>query len=113
MSCFLNILDDFAKLNLSLPMPSQQEGSDSERENATKMLPQATTDEASEALPIPGNNQSTPDQQITSEPSSSSGKCTFIRQQRYLSLVRNQFTCTNFQLGNIALCGNTLCKNVL
>lgn len=64
-----------------LPTPSQQQDSDSERENASNILPQEKTDEVAEILPIPGNNPSTSDQQITSEPSSTSSRCTtFIRQ---------------------------------
>lgn len=61
-------------MNPSLPTPSQQQGSDSERENVSEILSQEKTDEASEIIPIPGNNPSTSDQQITSEPSSSSSK---------------------------------------
>lgn len=97
----------------SLSTTSQKQGSDSEREMTSEILSQEKTDEVSKMLPIPANNTNTSDLEITSEPSRTSGKCTFIRQQRYLSLGRYPFNCTNLQFGNIAACGNKFCKNVL
>lgn len=88
--------------NPSLSTPYQQQDNDGESEKASEVLSRKKTDEASEILPFPGNNQSTSEQQIASEPPSTASKCTFIRQKRYLSLVRNPFNCKNFQLGNIA-----------
>lgn len=61
--------------------PSQQQDSDSERENASEISPQEKTDEISEILPIPGNNPSTSNQQITSEPSDTSSRCTTFSRQ--------------------------------